>query len=115
MESHILLYDERSRPDSNEGQLRPLLHPVTISVDFCGPKKPLPIGSSQRDAMSDVQGVSHLSHNPLFRNVHEPMNRMEQEQRGGRVEGTSSFSNGKNRHIANRNVPLRRKPSPSER
>ena len=115
MESHISLYDERARRDVSEGQLPPLLHPVTISVDFCGPQKPLSIGSNQRATTSEVQKVSSLRHIQLFTNLNETMSSMKQEQKAGLAEGTNNFSNGKNRQIANTNLPPKHKPSHSGR
>ena len=111
MESHISLYDERARQDVSEGQLPPLHHPVTISVDFCGPQKPLPIGSNQRAATSDVQKVSSPRHIELFTSLNETMNSTKQEQKAGRAERTNNFSSGKNRQIANTNLQPKHKPS----
>ena len=119
MESYISLYDGSSRNYGQESQLPLTLHPVTISVNFCGPVKPLPIGSNQGQNLSELERSSYLQHsqqvtvgpsNPS--NPRETMNAVESEQRSG---GNDIFSHAKPRQSTNIDITVRQKMSSSSK
>ena len=104
MESYISLYDRSKGNSGLEGQHSFMLHPVTISVNFCGTIKQQPVGSNQIEKVSGIKRVSFSES--------ETMNIKESEQRSGRK---NRFSGAKTQQGANMDLMVKHNQSSSSK